>query len=137
MGHETDDHKKKYFFELVSGNRGREVLDLCTTTNTELTTEMGVQTLPTGVFGPLPVETWGFLLGRSSSIVKGLQVYPGVIDNGYEGEIKILAASPHGIIAVPTNQRIAQLVLVPLYLLPSRFIKNKRGQSGFGSSDVY
>jgi hypothetical protein len=47
-----------------------------------------------------------------------------------------MAASPHGIIAVPTNQRIAQLVLVPLYLLPSRFIKNKRGQSGFGSSDV-
>jgi dUTPase len=55
---------------------------------------MGVQTLPAGVFGPLPAETWGFLLGRSSSIVKGLQIYPGVIDNDYEGEIKIMAASP-------------------------------------------
>ena len=48
-----------------------------------------------------------------------------------------MAASPHGIITVPANQRIAQLILVPLYLLPSRFIKSKRGQSGFGSSDVY
>jgi hypothetical protein len=41
---------------------------------------MGVQTLPTGVFGPLPEETCGFLLGQSGSIVKGLQIYPGVID---------------------------------------------------------
>jgi dUTPase len=44
---------------------------------------MGVQTLPTGVFGLLPAETCGFLLGRSGSIVKGLQIYPGVIDNDY------------------------------------------------------
>jgi dUTPase len=58
---------------------------------------MGVQTLPTGVFGPLPVETSGFLLGRSSSIVKGLQIYSGVINHDYEGEIKIIAASPHGV----------------------------------------
>ena len=87
---------------------------------------MGVQTLPTGVFGPLPAETCGFLLGRSSSIVKGLQIYPGVIDNNYEGEIKIMAASPHGVITVPTYQRIAQLVLAPLHLLPSRFVENER-----------
>ena len=76
---------------------------------------MGVQTLPTGVFGPLPAETCGFLLGRSSSIVKGLQIYTGVINNDYEGEIIIIAASPHGVITVPANQRIAQLTLIPLH----------------------
>ena len=97
---------------------------------------MGVQTLPTGVFGPLPAETCGFSLGQSSSIVKGLQIYPGVIDNDYEGEIKIIAASPHGVITVPANQRIAQLVLIPLHPPPSRFVKNERGQGGFDSSDV-
>ena len=97
---------------------------------------MGVQTLPTGVFGPLPAETWGFLLGQSGSIVKGRQIFPGVIDNDYEGEIKIMAASPHGIITVPANQRIAQLILVPLHLLLSRFVKNERGQGGFDSSGV-
>ena len=48
-----------------------------------------------------------------------------------------MAALPHGVITVPAHQRIAQLVLVPLHLLPSRFVKNERGQSGFGSSDVY
>ena len=98
---------------------------------------MGVQTLPTGVFGPLPIETCGFLLGQSSSIVKGLQIYPGVINNDYEEEIKIIAASRHSVITVPANQRIAQLVLVPLHPLPSRFVKNERGQGGFGSSVVY
>ena len=37
----------------------------------------------------------------------------------------------------PANKRIAQLILVPLHLLPSRFVKSERGQSGFGSSYVY
>jgi dUTPase len=97
---------------------------------------MGVQTLPTGVFGPLPVGTCVFLLGRSSSVVKGLKIYPGVINNDYEGEIKIIVASPHGVITVPTNQRIAQLVLIPLHPPPSRFVKNERGQGCFESSGV-
>jgi hypothetical protein len=95
---------------------------------------MGV--LPTRVFGPLPAETYGFLLGRSSSIVRGLQIYPGVINNGYEGEIKIIAASRHLVITVPANQRIAQLVLIPLHQSPYRFFKNERGQGTFESSDV-
>jgi hypothetical protein len=97
---------------------------------------MGVQTLPTGVFGPLPAETCGFLLGRSSSIVKGLQIYTGVINNDYEGEIIIIAASPHGVITVPANQRIAQLTLIPLHQSLYRFFKNEKGQSSFDSSGV-
>jgi hypothetical protein len=48
-----------------------------------------------------------------------------------------MAASPHGIITVLANQRIAQLILVPLHQLPSKFAKSERGQGGFGSSDVY
>jgi dUTPase len=111
-------------------------LDLCSTIHAVLTPEMGVQTLPTGVFRPLPVETCGFLLGQSSSIVKGLQIYPGVINNDYEGEIKIIAASPHGVITITANQRIAQLVLIPLHQSPYRFFKNERRQGGFDSSGV-
>jgi hypothetical protein len=48
-----------------------------------------------------------------------------------------MGVSPHGIITIPANHRIAQLILVPLNLLPSRFVKSERGQSSFGSSDVY
>jgi hypothetical protein len=71
-GHETVAQPKKSVFELDRGTPGSAGLDLCSTTHTVLTPEMGVQTLSTGVFGPLPAETCGFLLGRSGSIVKGL-----------------------------------------------------------------
>lgn len=97
---------------------------------------MGVQTLPTGVFGPLPVKTCGFLLGRSSSIVEGLQIYPGVISNDYEGEIKIIAACPRGAITIPANQKIAQLTLIPLRWSLSKFFENEEGQNNFDSSGV-
>jgi hypothetical protein len=90
-GHEPAAQPKRSVFELFRAKPRGAGLDLCSTTHAVLTPEMDVQTLPTGVFGPLPVETCGFLLGRSSSIVKGLQIYPGVINNDYEGEIKIIA----------------------------------------------
>ena len=48
-----------------------------------------------------------------------------------------MAAFPHGVITILTNERIAQFFLVPLHPIHSKFIKSKRGQSGFGSSDVY
>ena len=75
---------------------------------------MGVQTLPIGVFGSLPPGALGLFLGQNITIIKGLHIYPGVIDNDYAGEIRIMAASPHGIITVPTNRRIAQLVFSSL-----------------------
>ena len=54
-------------------------------------------------------------------MVKGRQIYPDFINNDYEGEIKIIAASPHGVITVPANQRIVQLTLIPLHQSPYRF----------------
>ena len=45
--------------------------------------------------------------------------------------------APRKVFTRPANKRIAQLVLVPLHLLLSKFVKSKRGQGGFGSSDVY
>lgn len=98
---------------------------------------MGVQTLPTGIFGPLPTKTWGFIIGRCSSIVDGLQIYPGAIDRDYQGEIKIMASSPKGVITVPAYQKIAQLILVPLYPMLSSPVNIEEGQSCFDSSDVY
>jgi dUTPase len=62
---------------------------------------------------PLPPGTWGLLLGRSSIIIKGLQISSGVIDNDHEGETKIMAASHHGIITVLADKEITQLILVP------------------------
>ena len=56
-GHEAAAQPKKSVFELVRATPGSTGLDLCSTTHTVLTPEMGVQTLHIGVFGPLPSET--------------------------------------------------------------------------------
>ena len=135
-GYKPAAQPKRSVFELVRAKPGGAGLNLSSTTHAVLAPEMGIQTLPTSVFGPLPVETCGFLLGQSSSIVKGLQIYPGVINNDYEGEIKIIAASPHGVITVPANQRIAQLTLIPLRHSLYKFFKNERGQNNFDSFGV-
>ena len=62
-GHEPAAQLKRSVFELVRAKPGGAGLDLCSTTHAVLTPEMGVQTLPTGVFGSPAVETCGFLLG--------------------------------------------------------------------------
>ena len=126
--HEPAAQPKRSVFELVRAKPGGAGLNLSSTTHAVLAPEMGIQTLPTSVFGPLPVETCGFLLEQNSSIVKGLQIYLGVINNDYEEKTEIIAASPHGVITVPANQGIAQFVLIPLHPPPSRFIKNERGR---------
>lgn len=66
----------------------------------------GVQKIPTGVYGPLPKETVGLLLGRSSLTTKGLQIHPGVIDADYEGEI-LVTMSATGIIHIKGGEKMA------------------------------
>ena len=73
---------------------GSAGLDLHSTTRLVLTPQMGVQPIDTDFKGPLPKDTVGLLLGRSSSALKGLQITPGVIDPDYMGVVKILVASP-------------------------------------------
>ena len=95
---------------------------------------MGVQPIDTDFKGPLPKDTVGLLLGRSSSALKGLQITPGVIDPDYTGVVKILVASPSGISAISPGDRIAQLLLLPS--LHKYFPANNkiRGESGLGST---
>lgn len=63
---------KQSVLDLARATPGSAGLDLCATSYTVLTPEMGPQALPAGVFGPLPIETVGLLLGRSSWTMKGL-----------------------------------------------------------------
>nr|XP_015107999.1 endogenous retrovirus group K member 7 Pro protein-like [Vicugna pacos] len=123
--------------DLYRATPGSAGLDLCATTYTVLTPEMGMQALPTGIFGPLPPGSVGLLLGRSSTTMKGLLVAPGVIDSDFEGEIKVMAHSPRMITAIPAGQRIAQLILLPTLTVGKNKSNFKRGTAGFGSSDAY
>lgn len=66
-------------------------LDLSPTTRYVLTPEMGPQAVPTRIWGPIHPGTVGLILGRSSMTMKGFQVLPGVIDEDYIGEIKVMA----------------------------------------------
>jgi dUTPase len=47
-----------------------------------------------GVYGPLPQGTVGLILGKSRTTIRGLQVYPGVINEDYTGEIKVMTQAP-------------------------------------------
>jgi dUTPase len=62
-----------------------------------------------GVYGPLPQGTVGLILGRSSTTIRGLQAYPGVIHEDYTREIK----TPGAFVMVSPEAKIAQLVILP------------------------
>ena len=62
--------------------------------------------------GPLPADTVGLILGRSSVTMQGLIVHPGVIDSDFTGKVKIMVSS-RGIVAISPGDRIAQLLLLP------------------------
>ena len=96
-----------------------------------------MQALPTGVYGPLPPGTVGLLLGRSSATLTGILVEPGVIDQDFTREIKIMTHSPAGISVIQSGQRIAQLLLLPQVQTKNAAKKSWRGDAGFGSSDAY
>lgn len=97
---------------------------------------MGAQALNTGIYGPLPSQ-FVLIIGRSSVTMKGLQIYPGVIDNDCIGEIKVTAKAVDSIITVPQGERIAQLILLPLMKTDNKIQHPKRGDGGFGSSNIY
>jgi dUTPase len=81
----TDD-----LFKATPGSTG---LELSPTAGYVLTPEMGVQAVPMGVYGPLPKNTVGLILGRSSTFLKGFQIHPGVIDQDYPENLKFLLES--------------------------------------------
>lgn len=97
---------------------------------------MGIQVLETDVCGPLPKDTVGLLLGRSSSTLRGLIVFPGVVDSDYQGTLKVLCHSPYGVVSIAPRDRIAQLLLMPSLhsSFPAR--DESRQQACLGSSGV-
>lgn len=67
--------------------------------------------------------------------MKGLQVFPGIIDSDYEGEIKVMAAAPRTIVTIKSGDKVAQLVLLPFMPTGHVLSGHPRKKQGFGSSD--
>ena len=64
---------------------------------------------------------FGLMIGLSSATMQGLQIFPGVIDNDYQGEIKVMAKTIYNIVTIPIRRRIAQLLLLPLLLTNHKY----------------
>jgi dUTP pyrophosphatase len=96
--------------------------------------------VPLGVKFAAPPGAWIFLLGRSSLASKlGLAMVPGVIDNGFRGEM-LAGLYPIGgtPVELPAGTRVAQAILVPMF--PTHLVEvtelppSDRGENGFGST---
>lgn len=97
---------------------------------------MGAQALGTGVFGPVPKDSIGLILGQSSALLKGINVHPGVIDNNHSGEVKVLVEATAGILAIPRGEKLARLILLSSFNSANPLGKQVRaGGKRFNSSN--
>lgn len=91
---------------------------------------------------------WGSVKARSSTFFKrGLIIHEGTIDSGYTGKLSIGVYNPgtttpegSDYILLQTGDRIAQLVIMPLFT-PTVYVVNElpktsRGEGGFGSTGI-
>lgn len=122
-------------------HRGDAGFDLYVTRTTALEPGEFVD-IPCSVRVQLPLNMWGFIIGRSSTLrTRGLLVNFGVIDQGYHGELFAGAWNLRDERAVVWNgERVAQFI--PMSLLSETVVlreveklgHSERGQNGFGSS---
>jgi dUTP pyrophosphatase len=80
----------------------------------------------------------GIIKERSSMAANGFEVCAGVIDNGYIGEIIVLARCFYGTLFIGKGQKIAQLIPQAVVNLEieevGSLLHTVRGDKGFGSS---
>ena len=85
---------------------------------------------------PLPKRRFFLIIGRVSRLLQGLTVTPTVVDTDYHGEIKILVTSTQEPLTLRAGEHIAQALPLPLFgHFP--YMKEERGPSSLGSSEVY
>lgn len=94
----------------------------------------------TGLTVELPGGTEGQVRSRSGLAAKhGISVLnsPGTIDEDYKGEIKvILYNASDSTFSVEKGDRIAQLVIAPVFKLTGYTLDNTREDKGFGSTGL-
>jgi dUTP pyrophosphatase len=101
----------------------------------------GVYTdVPTGISVQLPPDTFGMIVGRSSTSRKrGLQVQTGIIDAGYRGPLFAQVLGTRGML-VQKGERLAQMLILKNTTMDVSVVQaaeldeHARGHNGFGSS---
>ncbi|MFN2613587.1 MAG: dUTP diphosphatase [Actinomycetota bacterium] len=117
-------------------------LDLCA--SEDLTLKPGARaSVGTGIAIALPAGTAGFIVPRSGlAISHGLSTpnAPGLIDEGYRGEVRVLVVNldDSDAIEIRRGERIAQLVVQrveqPEVIEVDDLPSSARGEGGFGST---
>lgn len=93
----------------------------------------------TGVVVELPSGTYGRIAPRSSLAQRGINVFGGVIDTDYRGELVVLLHNiSSAIYSVRANDKVAQLIIeriaMPLVERVEALSETARGAGGFGST---
>ncbi len=117
-------------------------LDLCSLDPVEIGPGERAR-VPTGIAIELPAGHAGLIVPRSGLAAKqGISIVnaPGLIDEGYRGELQVLLLNTDlsRAVTLEAGERIAQLVVIPVALLTplevESFSESSRGEQGFGSS---
>lgn len=97
--------------------------------------------VPLGVALAPPPGYWAMLVGRSSLAAKlGLGCVPGVIDNGYRGEMMagVFPIDTNQVVNVHKGDRLVQAILFPVITPELEQVTylpdSERGHNGFGST---
>lgn len=99
--------------------------------------------IPTGSSLQIPEGMFGHVIARSSTFQNfGVLVLPGIIDEGYTGELYVNAFNPTDADSqIEVGERVAQILLVPNMRYGTELVKvdaleaRDRGSNGFGSTD--
>ena len=98
--------------DLFHATPGSAALDIVAIENQFLQPTYGVYKIHTNIFGPIPKDNVGLIIGRSSLTSKGVFIQLGVINSDYEREIFVMMST-----SIPfqktIKQRISQLLLLP------------------------
>ncbi len=96
----------------------------------------------TGLHLEIPPGYVGLVKDRSSVASAGIHTLAGVIDSAYRGELKVLLVNlGERDYLIRSGQKIAQLLVVPVYVEAVEFVHSledlsasERGSGGFGST---
>lgn len=98
--------------------------------------------IPTNTAVALPVGCWALIMGRSSTFhTKRLIVNPGIIDNGWRGELFSAVYNPtKSAVVVRRGERVTQLIVMqlttPMIQRVGKLREGDRGEAGFGSTGL-
>jgi dUTP pyrophosphatase len=99
----------------------------------------GVNIVQTGISLCIPIGMYGRIAPRSSLGIMGIDIFAGVVDNDYNGEIKVIMFNTKNVnIKINCDKAIAQVIFERIALpqmIESDSVTSKSMHLGFGSTD--